>query len=60
MLTLYRAFYLSKQGKPRGMTFAAPSAEQAAKVAENWQLPQDTLLTVKAVRPLQPELRLTG
>ena len=57
-MTLYRAIYLSRQGKPRGMTFAAPSAEQAAKVAEDWQV-NDTLLTVRAVRPLQPQLALT-
>ena len=59
MMTMYRAFYLSRQGKPRGMTFAAPTAEQAAKVAEDWQLPHDTLLTVRPVRPLQPQLQLT-
>ena len=57
-MNLYRAFYLSRSGKPRGMTFAAPSAEQAAKVAEDWQV-NDTLLTVRAVRPLQPQLQLT-
>ena len=58
-MILYRAFYLSRQGDRRGMTFAAPSAELAAKVAEDWQV-NDTLLTVRPVRPLQPELRLTG
>ena len=58
-MTLYRAFYLSLTGHRRGMTFAAASAEQAAKVAEDWQV-NDTLLTVRPVRPLQPELQLTG
>lgn len=42
------------------MTFAAQSAERAARIAEDWQLPGDVLLTVKPLRPMQAELHLVA
>lgn len=59
-MTLYRAVYQQTNGspRPRGMTFAAPDAQAAAIVAEDWQLPGDVLLTVKALRKLTEQLEL--
>lgn len=59
-MTLYRAVYQAGNGspRPRGMTFAAPDAQHAAHVAEDWQLPGDTLLTVKPLRKLTVHLEL--
>lgn len=59
-MTLYRAVYQQSNGspRPRGMTFAAPDAEQAAGIAEDWQLPGDTLLVVKPLRKLTKQLEL--
>lgn len=51
---LYRAVYQATDPsvlKPRCMTFTASSAEEAARIAEDWQLPTDRLLTVRALRP---------
>jgi len=62
-MTLYRALYQRRPGsaKPlRGMTFAAPDAQQAAKIAEDWQLPDDELLTVKPLRRLSEQFTLQG
>jgi hypothetical protein len=60
MLTLYRAVYQPTNGspRPRGLTFAAPDAEQAARIAEDWQLPGDVLLTVRALRKLTEQFTL--
>ena len=57
MTMLYRALYLHGT-RIRGLTFAASSAAAAAQVAAQWQQ-GDTLLSVAAIRPLQPELELT-
>ncbi len=48
-MNLYRAIYQPTDGgkRTRGMTFAAPDAEHAARVAEDWELRGDRLLTVK-------------
>jgi len=53
-MKLYRATYAPRGGRltPRRMTFAADSANDATKIAEDWQLPSDYLLTVKLLRPL--------
>lgn len=60
-MTLYRALYqIQANGRVRGMTFAAQSAERAARIAEDWQLPGDVLLTVKPLRPMQAELHLVA
>lgn len=55
-MNLYRALYQSPPrygSRLRGMTFCAPDASQATRIAADWQL-SDRLLTVKALRPLQP------
>ncbi len=59
-MTLYRAVYqpTDTQKRLRGLTFAAPCAERAAATAEDWQLPGDRLLTVKALRPLTVQFEL--
>lgn len=59
-MTLYRAVYAQTNGspRPRGMTFAAPDAQKAAEIAEDWQLPGDVLLTVKPLRRLSVQLEL--
>jgi hypothetical protein len=60
-MTLYRAIYqLKASGRVRGMTFAAADATAAAKMAEDWQLPSDQLLTVMPVRPLTVQLELVA
>ena len=48
-MNLYRAIYQPTDGgkRIRGMTFAAPDAEHAARMAEDWELRDDRLLTVK-------------
>jgi len=59
-MTLYRAVYQPHDGTPRvrGMTFAAQDAQRAAEIAEDWQLPGDTLLTVRALRKLTEQFAL--
>lgn len=59
-MTLYRAVYQPGNGqpRPRGMTFAAQDAQAAERIAEDWQLPGDTLLTVKALRRLTEQFAL--
>jgi hypothetical protein len=59
-MTLYRAVYAPTDGtpRPRGMTFAAPDAQKAAEIAEDWQLPGDVLLTVKPLRKLTLQFEL--
>ena len=59
-MTLYRALYLTLAGKSRRMTFAAGDAEAAHRIAEEWELADDRLLTVQALRPLAVQLELTG
>ena len=57
-MTLYRAIYQLRPeagGKLRRMTFASPSAFDATRIAKDWQLPTDRLLTVLPVRELQPQ-----
>jgi len=48
-MSLYRAIYQPTDGgkRIRGMTFTAPDAEHAARIAEDWELRDDRLLTVK-------------
>jgi hypothetical protein len=48
-MNLYRAIYQPTDGgtRIRGMTFAAPDAERAARIADDWELRGDRLLTVK-------------
>jgi hypothetical protein len=48
-MNLYRAIYQPTDGgkRIRGMTFAAPDAEHAARIVEDWELRGDRLLTVK-------------
>lgn len=58
-MTLYRAVYQRSDSTLRGMTFAALNASVANQVAEDWQLPSDRLLVVKALRPLAVQLELT-
>lgn len=59
-MNLYRAVYQQTNGspRPRGMSFAAPDAQEAARIAEDWELPGDRLLTVKPLRPLTVQLEL--
>lgn len=63
---LYRAIYQrlpQHGGTLRGFTFVASSTQAAQAVANDWQMPTDRLLTLKAVRPLQtvrPQLTLEG
>lgn len=59
-MTLYRAIYQPTDcGKRlRGMTFAAADAHTAARIAADWELPGDVLLTVKALRPLTHQYEL--
>lgn len=61
-MTLYRAVYQQTNGspRPRGMTFAAPDAQMAGEIAEDWQLPGDRLLVVKPLRKLSDQLVLEG
>ena len=57
-MTLYRAIYQrlpQAGGTLRRMTFASPSAFDATRIAADWQLPTDRLLTVLPVRELQPQ-----
>lgn len=57
-MTLYRMTYM-REDKPRGTTFAGKNAEWAHSFATAWCATiKATLLTVKEVRPLQPELEL--
>ena len=58
-MVLYRATYQRPDGRIRGMTFAARDAAKAHADAESWSC-CDKLLTVKAVRELQPQLVLVG
>ncbi len=50
-LALYRTTYQPTDGgkRIRRMTFAAPDAEHAASVAEDWELRGDRLLNVKPI-----------
>lgn len=57
-MVLYRATYQRPDGRIRGMTFAARDAATAARDAANWTC-GDKLLTVAALRELQPQLNLT-
>lgn len=59
-MTLYRAVYAPTDGRPRvrGMTFAAPDAQHAAQIAEDWQLPDDVLMVVKPLRKLTEQFTL--
>lgn len=60
-MPLYRALYQSttSPNHHRGMTYAADTAEQATKVAEDWELPHENLLTVKPVlKALKPGTQL--
>lgn len=57
-MSLYRALYQTTAGRLRRMTFAAPDAEQAHRIAKDWQLTDDRLLTVQALRPLTVQLEL--
>ena len=62
-MKLYRAIYqrTPQHGSTlRGLTFVARDALAADTVARDWQLPSDRLLTVRAVRPVQVTLNLTG
>jgi hypothetical protein len=57
---LYRAVYQAPppSSRIRGMTFAAASAQDAGRIAEDWQI-RDRLLVVKQLRPLaRPLLEL--
>ena len=58
-MTLSRALYQRPDGRIRGMTFCAATDAKANADAESWSC-TDKLLTVKAVRELQPQLTLTG
>ncbi len=58
-MVLYRAIYQRPDGRIRGMTFAAATDAKAHADAGSWSC-CDKLLTVKAVRELQPQLTLTG
>ena len=61
-MTLFRAIYqrTPQHGSGiRGMTFTARDALAADTVARDWELPSDRLLTVRAVRQVQPTLELT-
>lgn len=60
-MTLYRAIYQRDPGAPRplrGFTFAAQDAADAARIAEDWELPSDVLLVVKPLRRLATQLEL--
>ena len=59
-MNLYRAQYRTKSGNLRRMTFAAPDAIEARRIAEDWQLSDDNLAQVRTLRPLQDQLRLTN
>jgi len=52
-MSLYRAIYQPTDGgkRIRAMTFAAPDAEHAVRIAEDWELRADRLLTVKRAEP---------
>lgn len=54
MQFLYRATYQRPDSRIRGFTFAARDDAAAAKDAASWSC-GDKLLTVKALRELQPE-----
>ena len=57
-MTLYRMAHL-RQGKIHQITFAARNAEAATRLASTWCAGfKTTLLQVKALRNLQPELEL--
>lgn len=60
---MYRAIYQrlpQHGGTLRGFTFVARDALAADALARDWQMPTDRLLTLKAVRALQPTLNLKG
>ena len=59
-MNLYRAIYATRTGHQRRMTFAAQDVRAAHKVAEEWELSDDRLQGVAALRPLQDQFRLTG
>lgn len=61
-MTLYRAVYQQDNGspRPRGMTFAAADATEAARIAEDWELPGDHLIVVKPLRKLAEQFVLEG
>ena len=59
-MNLYRAIYATRTGQQRRMTFAAADAKSAHRVAEEWELSDDRLQGVAALRPLQDQFKLTG
>lgn len=59
-MNLYRAIYATRTGHQRRMTFAASDVKAAHKVAEEWELSDDRLQGVAALRPLQDQFKLTG
>lgn len=59
-MNLYRAIYRTKSGHERRMTFAERDAKAAHRVAEEWELSDDRLQGVAALRLRQDQFRLTG
>jgi hypothetical protein len=59
-MNLYRAIYQPTDDgrRIRGMTFAAPDAEHAARIAKDWELRGDRLLTVKPLSDRRRSARL--
>lgn len=57
-MTLYRAIYQTRSGRNRRMTFAACDADQAQRIASEWEAADDRLADVQTLRPLQDQFRL--
>ena len=57
---LYRAHYKTLSGRRRKMTFAAPDSIAAHRIASDWELADDRLYMVQALRPLAVQLELMG
>ena len=59
-MTLYRATFATKAGVHRRMTFSVSGGHRAAwQFAESWELRDDNLQSVAAIRPIaRPEFQL--
>lgn len=57
-MTLYRAIYSTHSGRSRRMTFAACDADQAQRIASEWEAADDKLRQVQTLRPLQDSFKL--
>lgn len=59
-MTLYRAVYQTRSNHQRKMSYAAQDLRDAARIAKDWQLADDTLVAVRPVRRLSEQFKLGG